>query len=211
MPSWNRDVLNRFIAPGITDFTEAEIPEPVVSGEKVEHWMANHLLSSVFRAQYVGKQRQLAFNIIYRAQACLETHEHARGLTAAYLEGNKPDNPRSRMYYRALRAWEACFLHLQTFVDLIVRLTKAKVFEPEDGSTEQRAYAIANTIKHWGQIVGRDEHQDDDTVPMWLTNAGFATRSCTVTYSELSALLSECAVVANALSDPYEPAAAVAT
>jgi len=206
MPSWNRDILNRFIAPSIADFTEAEIPEPVVEGEKVEHWMANHFLNSVFRAQYAGKQRQLAFNIIYRAQACFETYEHARNLTATYLEGNAPDNPRSGKYYRALRAWEACFLHLQTFVDLIYRLTKTKVFDQGDGSPEQRAYAIANAIKHWGQIVGREEHHDNDTVPMWLTNTGFAARSCSVTYSELSALLSECAVVANDLRDPYERA-----
>lgn len=204
MPSWNRDILNRFIAPGIADFTEAEIPKPAVEGEKVERWMANHFLNSVFRAQYAGKQRQLAFNIIYRAQACFETHEYARNLTAAYLEGNAPGNPRAGKYYRALRAWEACFLQLQTFVDLIVRLMNAKVFEPGDGSPEQRAYAIANTIKHWGQIVGREEHHDDDTVPMWLTNAGFATRVCNVTYGELSALLNECAVVANGLRDPYE-------
>lgn len=206
MPSWNRDILNRFIAPGIAEFTEAEIPEPVVEGEKVAHWMANHFLNSVFRAQYAGKQRQLAFNLIYRAQACFETHEHARSLTEIYLAGNAPDNPSSGKYYRALRAWEACFLHLQTFVDLIVRLTKARVFEQGDGSPEQRAYTIANTIKHWGQIVGREEHHDDDTVPMWLTNTGFATRSCSLTYSELSALLSECAVVANDLRDPYERA-----
>ena len=206
MASWNRDILNRFIAPEIGDFTEAEIPEPLVEGEKVEHWMANHFLNSVFRAQYAGKQRQLAFNIIYRAQACFETYEHARILTAAYLEGNAPDNPRSGKYYKAVRAWEACFLHLQTFVDLILRLTNAKVFEQGDGSLEQRAYAVANTIKHWGQIVSREEHHDDDTVPMWLTNSGFATRSCRITYRELSVLLSECAVVANDLRDPYERA-----
>jgi hypothetical protein len=203
MSSWNRDILNRFIAPGIADFTEAAIPEPLVEGEQVEHWMANHFLNSVFRAEYADKQRQLAFNIIYRAQACFETFEHARTLTAAYLEGNEPANPRSGKYYRALRAWEACFLHLQTFVELLVGLTSTRVFEKGDGSPEQRAYEVANTVKHWGQIVGRDEHLDDDTVPMWLTNAGFATRNGPVTYVELSNLLSECAAVANDLRDPY--------
>jgi hypothetical protein len=206
MASWNHDILNRFIAPGIADFTEAVIPLPLVEGEKVEHWMANHFLNSVFRAQYAGKQRQLAFNIIYRAQACFEAYEDARSLTAAYLDGNEPDNPRSGRYYRALRAWESCFLHLQTFVDLIIRLTQAKVFQQGDGSPEQRAYAIANTIKHWGQNICRDEHHDDDTVPMWLTNSGFATRVCLLSYVELATLLSECAVVANDLRDPYERA-----
>lgn len=203
MPSWNPDLLNRLMAPGIADFTEAEIPEPVVDGEKAEHWMANHFLNSVFRAQYAGKQRQLIFNIIYRAQACFEAHEQARSLTATYLSGNSPNNPRSRNYYKSLRAWEACFLHLQTFVDLIWRLTNVKVFEPLDGSPIQRAYDIANTIKHWGQCIVREEHHDDDTVPMWLTNTGFSTRSYNITYSELSTLLSECAAVADNLSDPY--------
>ena len=110
----------------------------------------------------------------------------------------------SSKYYRALRAWEACFLHLQTFVDLVVRLAKIKVFEPGDGGRRNEPIEVANTVKHWDKIVGREEHHDDDTVPMWLTNSGFATRSCSVTFCELSTLLSACAVVANDLRDPYE-------
>ncbi|WP_156912875.1 hypothetical protein [Methylocaldum szegediense] len=46
-----------------------------------------------------------------------------------------------------------------------------------------------NTIKHWEQYIGREEHHDDDTVPMWLTNASLVTWEASLTYEELAALL----------------------
>jgi len=207
MASWNPKILNRYVAPGIAEFTAAAIPELVLEGEKVESWMANHFLNNVFRAAYAGKQRQFAFNIIYRAQACFEAYDDARTRTQKYLAECTPTNPTTRLYYRALRTWEACFLNLQTFADLIYRMTGTQVFKRGDGTPEQRAYAIANTIKHWGQNIGRGEHHDDDTVPMWLTNDGFATRSSNLFYIELADLLKECAVVVADLKDPYARAA----
>jgi hypothetical protein len=58
------------------------------------------------------------------------------------------------------------------------------VFEKGDGSL-----AHVNTIKHWEQYIGREEHHDDDTVPMWLTNASLVTWEASLTYEELAALL----------------------
>lgn len=91
--SWNPDLLNRDLAPEIAQFTEALIPELIVEGEKVQDWMANHFLNSVFRAQFAGKKLQFVFNIIYRAQACFEGYEEARASTQRFLENGKPDNP----------------------------------------------------------------------------------------------------------------------
>jgi hypothetical protein len=203
MVTWNPDLLNRYIAPGFAQFTAAVIPELASVGERAEHWMANHFLNNVFRAQFSGKQRQFAFNIIYRAQACFEHYEQARSLTLAFLGSRGSGGPGSGAYYRALRAWESCFLNFQVLVDLINRFTGTKVFEQDDGSPQQRAYVIANTIKHWAQNIARSEHHDDDTVPMWLSENGFVSREASLSYQELAALLGEAAVVAHDLMDPF--------
>jgi hypothetical protein len=107
MITWNPDLLNRYIAPGFAQFTEAAISEVASVGERTEHWIANHFLNNVFRAEFPGKHRQFAFNIIYRAQACFEHYEHARSLTVAFLAIKASSNPGSGAYYRALRAWES--------------------------------------------------------------------------------------------------------
>lgn len=96
-----------------------------------------------------------------------------------------------------------CFLHLQQFVDLLLKLTGKEVFARDDGSPEQRAYGIANTIKHWAGDIALGRHDDGDTVPMWLNNSGFTTRHAHLTYAELAMLMAQCSIVANDLADPY--------
>lgn len=204
MVQWSEEIINRYIAPEIYTFTEASIPEPTVTGEKVQHWLANHFLNQLFRAEYKGHQRQLAFNIIYRAQASFEAFEQGAALTKDFLAVTQEGNPPSGRYYRVLRAWEACFLNLQHFVDLIKCLSGQDVFTKNDGSPEQRAYHIANTIKHWAGDILAGKHDDGDTVPMWLNNAGFKTRHTQLGYDELVALLAECATAANDLADPLK-------
>jgi len=49
MITWNPDLLNRYIAPGFAQFTEAAISEVASVGERTEHWIANHFLNNVFR------------------------------------------------------------------------------------------------------------------------------------------------------------------
>ena len=197
-------LLNRYIAPGIAEFSACELPDLKAEHPQADHWLANHFLNTVFRAEYEGKHRQYAVNIIYRAQACFDQYHQARDLTLEYLEQSDPDNPKSRIYFAAITTWEAYFLNLQTFVEVLCRLTGKRIFEQADDSPEQRAYSIANTIKHWGGSIGRDEHHDDDTIPLWLTNTGFRTRTEHLAYAEFAALIRESAVAAEDLVDPYE-------
>jgi hypothetical protein len=76
------------------------------------------------------------------------------------------------------------------------------VFVEGDGSRDQRAYAIANTIKHWGADVAADRHEEHQTIPVWLVNEGITTRSHQLSFSELAAIVAEVATVANLIQDP---------
>ena len=188
MPSWNTDLLNRYFAPGISEFTICDAPDITHAHPEAAHWLANHFLNSVFRAEYKNKYRQYVINQIYRAQSAFADYHEARALTAEFLAKGRSDNPASRLYFRALARWESCLLNVQIFIDVMNKMRKdfgvEPVFKDGDGSCEQRAYHMANSVKHWGANIYAGQHDEGHTVPLWLTNAGLQTVSVNLSYAE---------------------------
>ena len=76
------------------------------------------------------------------------------------------------------------------------------VYKKNDNSREERVCEIANTVKHWGGLVFSNNHQEHDTIPLWLTNSGLKTSTYEISYNELANLISEVALVADELQDP---------
>lgn len=102
MVSYNTSLLNRHLAPNISDFTVCDAPDIYAHHPEASHWLANHFLNSVFRGTFNNKYRQYAINQIFRAQVAFADYHEARGLTAAFLINGKPDNPAIRLYFRAI-------------------------------------------------------------------------------------------------------------
>lgn len=181
MAIFNTELLDRHLAPGISAFTACDAPDIALRHPEAPHWLANHLLNSVFRGAYKNGFRQYAANQIYRAQVAFRDYHEARALTAEFLATGRPENPAVRAYFRALARWESCLLNLQIFIDVMNKmktdLKDEPVFKESDGTTEQRAYSIANTVKHFGSDIAAGRHAEGDTVPLWLTNFGLKTRS----------------------------------
>jgi hypothetical protein len=181
MVIYNIDLLNRYLAPGISKFTVCEAPDIVGKHPEAPHWLANHFLNAVFRGTFKNRFRQYAFNQLFRAQVAYADYQEARVLTAAFLAKGKPDNPAIGPYFQALARWESCLLNLQIFIDVMNRMKREfnddLVFKEGDGTPEQRAYAIANMIKHFGSDVAADKHDENDTVPVWLANDSLRTRT----------------------------------
>ena len=202
---WYSGTLNRNIAPGISEFTQCDAPDLSLSHPQAPHWLANHFLSSVFRGQFQGTHRQYALNLLFRAQACFNRYHSARGLTLQYLSSSDVQNPAIRTYFLALADWESCFLNAQIFIDILNKMGATgspPIFLDGDGSLEQRAYSIANSIKHWGSDLARGRRLDEHTVPLWLSNAGFETRTNKLTFRELCELVEGVALLANDVQDP---------
>ena len=199
-------LLNRYLAPGISEFTRCDAPDITADHPEAPHWLANHFLNSAFRGTFKNKYRQYAMNQIFRAQVSFADYHEARGLTAEYLVKGNPHNPATRAYFRAIARWECCLLNLQIFIDVMNKMKKElkddPVFEDGDGTAEQRSYGMANTVKHFGSDVSCDRHHEEHTVPLWLTNAGLQTHSHALTFRELAKLVSEVATAASELQDP---------
>ena len=205
--SYNIDFLDRYLAPGISVFTTCDAPDISEQHLEAPHWLANHFLNSVVRGAYKNKFRQYAANQIYRAQVVFADYHDAMCLTAEYLRSGRPDNPAIRAYFRALARWESCLRNLQLFIDVMNKMKKdlgdEPVFKKNDGTPEQRAYCIANTVKHFGLDISGERHAKEDTVPMWLTNSGFKTRSHELTYHEMARLVSGVANAGVSYRIPY--------
>lgn len=199
MLQFSRQLLNEFI-PSYDDFTEANVPE--ISGEFVEvgHWMANHFLNRSLRGKF--REGQLPFNLIYRAQAFFEGYEKARDEVQAFMDGRLPGEPRMRHYLSALRAWEGTLLDLQIAIDLMRTLSGKNLFEKLDGSPTQRAYDMANDLKHCASAIAQGRHPDPLTVPIWMTNLGLSSSTLQLTFAELAEHGRELGKVADMFQDP---------
>jgi hypothetical protein len=136
---------------------------------------------------------------IYRAQTALGAYQQASAVTAQFLDEAIPGAPRIALYFRALALWEMCLLNWQILVEVYNELSSDKAFTKGDRSRDERAYEIANSIKHAGAIPAV---ADPTTVPMWLTNEGLRSSRVTLEYSELAQLLDEAVSYARSLIDP---------
>lgn len=199
---YNLDLLERFIVPGISKFEKADIPDLQPQYNQHPYWLTNYFLNCVFSAQYKPPMQQYAFNAIYRTQMAFKDYHEARDLTHSYLINTKPDNPTIRQYFEALSRWESCILNWQILVDLYNKMFKIPAFKKLDKSPDQRAYTIANNIKHWGSKINNGDAAENLTVPLWLMNDGFNTLGEFLSYEELSLLMSQAAQLADEIQNP---------
>lgn len=206
MVSYNTSLLNHFLAPDISEFTACDAPDISTQHPEAQHWLSNHFLNSAFRGTFKNKYRQYVINQIFRAQVAFADYHEARNLVNKFLQTGKPDNPAIRIYFQAVARWESCLLNIQIFIDVMNKTKQdfgdEPVFNENDGTIEQRAYCIANTLKHWGSDIFASRHNEEHTIPMWLTNIGLKTHSHIISYGELAKLISEIANTANELQDP---------
>ena len=201
---WNPDVINKWIAPGISEFTGANVPD--LSGEfaDAEHWVTNHFLNSVFRAGFKDRWRQVVVAYIRRAQNTVIEYAAARRATCVYLDGNQPLNPRIAKYYDAVSKWENCLLQISMAIDLFKWLNQQEgAFEKGDGSKEQRLYSIANHVKHTSSCVESGQCEEIQSIPLWLTNDGLASYDMSVTFDEVAEVVRDIAKLAQEYRDPY--------
>lgn len=203
MVSWNSEILEKHIAPGISDFTEAKIPDLCDDYDQAEYWLTNHFLNNALRTSFKPPIKQYVQNYIFRAEVLFRLYHEARDVTLDYLEGNDPRNPRVSRYYKAISIWETVFLNWAVAFDLIIKLNDNKnIFVKGEGSKEEKAHEIQNEIKHCGGSIFGGHWTETSTIPIWLTNNGISSHNYKISFSELSELVAEVAKFTSELQDP---------
>jgi hypothetical protein len=203
MTQWSSQLLDQLIAPGISGFREAHVPD--LSGEfpQAEYWLANHFLNSVFGSRFKHGHRQIAVAFLRRAQDALSAYIEARDRTQQFLAKAAPGNPGVRSYYLAVAAWEAFVLHCGIAIDLFRWLNEGHgAFRKRDGSAEFRLYTIANQIKHTASCIESGQCLPEHTVPLWLSSLGLESFGLSVSYEEASQVLRDICKLAEGLQNP---------
>jgi hypothetical protein len=104
---WNPVLLNMHLAPGISDFTSACLPDLREPYPEAEHWPASHFLTRVLRGELAGKARQFGVTLVFRARTSLLLYHRARESTLRYLTESSPHRPKLRTYFELAKLAEA--------------------------------------------------------------------------------------------------------
>lgn len=139
------DAKDRFIAPGVSSFESAEIPDMSVYDPQSRHSVSNHFLNSLLRAPYNAPHNACAYNFMRRAEAAFFEHAAARLATLAFLEdGQSPSK-----YATAILHWEVFLSQCwHGYLLLLGFFGERKVFEKGTASTEERLHGLYNAMKH---------------------------------------------------------------
>ena len=198
MVKWNPDLLNEVLAPGVADFTAAEIIDLIPEFDQSTHWMSNHFLNSALGVRYSGDRRINIVTAILRAQLSFAAYHEAKAASDKYLAANDPHNPSARSYFALVGKWEMCVHNVHLFMDAFNKFAMpAKAYTTGDNSEAERLCRLSNDIKHLGRVT-TGEH----TIPMWLTNEGLQSVQSFVSYREIADIIRELARCADILQYP---------
>lgn len=143
--------------------------------------------------------RRTFYNLLRRAEAAFREYSSARQMTMAYLANPNPDSVSE--YIIAIGHWEALLAQTYQAWCLLARRQKI-LFTPEDGSTMQRLNLLYNRTKHAEIAIAAEQLPPDGTLPVWLKNDGLHSVESSLTFEEITEMLEELAVWADAAQDP---------
>jgi hypothetical protein len=191
-------VLNRYIAPDVSDFTSAEIPDMSAYDKESQHWVANFFLNSLLRGEYPAPVGSYMYNYFRRAEAAFREHSEARKATLHFLEGRQSPT----RYAKALHHWEIFLGQAWHGFKILEKCFQFKIFVKGSGSVEERLNHFYNAMKHVESRIENGQILTGATVPAWLTNGGLRSTEAEFSYAETGEVLTEVAKWAKVFSDP---------
>lgn len=192
-------VLEKYIAPEISSFKKAEIPDMSNWAKEAPNWVGNFFLNSILVTSYKPPFNAYAFNFLRRAQAAFIEHKSAREATYSFLESGGQSPTR---YCLALFHWETFLGQAWHAYAILLKAFKSKAFSKGDGSLEERLNNLYNQMKHVESRIECMQMLPEATVPVWLTNDGIKSIDAFMTYGETADVLKQIAVWADALMNP---------
>jgi hypothetical protein len=191
---------DKYVAPHISGFTAAAIPDMSAVSPQQGHWMGNFILSSSFRVVLDDDTRRTFFGFIRRAEAAFREYGEARRLTLAHLENPNPDAVLG--YIMAIGHWEQFLYQADRAVAVLTRQQPKGLFQKNDGSVNQRLNLLYNRSKHLEKAINSGQLPPDGTLAVWLTNDGLEAVDGKLTFTEIAEILTELAETAELLQDP---------
>ena len=195
------EVLDKFLAPGISAFNKADVPCLDNACPDAEHWISNHFLNSLFGHRYNDDWRQVTVTFIFRVQNALRAYRIARMKTLECVRGFQPGRPKSNLYFEAVSQWETALLNIQIALDLFLKVMDPSAIETDDAIRIRRTAA---RIKHFAEDIADGKNSPELTLPMWLASDRLLTRVSYVTFEELAENLAEMGKAAEIMQNPSQ-------
>jgi hypothetical protein len=199
MAPFSAYVLDKFIAPGASVFTEADIPDLSSYHSQSTHWVSSFFLNSVLRAAYKLPLNAYVYNYLRRAEAAFREHSNARTETLLFIRSNRQSPSR---YAAAIFHWEIFLGQSWHAFKLLEKAFGAVLYQEGDGSVEERLNQLYNQMKHVESRIAAGQMLPEATVPVWLTNEGLVSVDARLTYRETGDVLMDIAKWADLLGDP---------
>jgi hypothetical protein len=189
---------DKFVAPEISKFTVASIPDMSAVSDQQDYWLLNFILSG-FNAKVDDSARRRFFNFLRRTEAAFREYEAARQATIRYLENTNPNAIGG--YIIAIGHWEV-FLSQAYQACCLLDVRRNTLFEPGDGSIIQRFNLLYNRSKHAESAITHQQLPPDGTMPVWLKNDGLYCVESGLSFEEIAEVLKDLAQCADAIQDP---------
>ncbi|MPZ83174.1 MAG: hypothetical protein GEV28_23385 [Actinophytocola sp.] len=203
---FNTQLFDELIAPGASQFNEAEIPDMQDRHENRRFWVTHLFLNSVASGRYKSPLNAYATAFLRRAEDAFVMHDLARDATLKLL--TLPQMTPSH-YARALLHWEGFLTQAAQAQHVLLRTIRHlsgdethKVYQPGDGSVEQRLNAVHNALKHAEKRINNNQILPDSVSPVWMTNEGLQSTDANLTWPETGEVLDELARWADGLQNP---------
>jgi hypothetical protein len=188
---------DKFIAPEMSQFSNASIRDMTGVSVEQEHWLSNFILNTIFRVSIDVDVRQTLFNFLRRAQSAFREYSLARDKSLEYLD----DTEAVSAYIAAIGHWEI-FLSSAYQAYLVLDRNQRSLFQRSDGSVLQRLNHFYNRSKHVETAIERGQLAPDSTMTVWLTNTGLRSVDSEISFDEMADVLEDLARWSDAAHDP---------
>lgn len=199
-------LFDELIAPDASKLTHVEIPDMKGRHKEQRFWVSNFFLNSVTRGRFKSPLNAYATSYLRRAESAFVMHDLARSATLDML--TLPQMTPSS-YALALLHWEGFLTQAAQGHHILVRVIRDltgdqayKIYQPGDGSMEQRLHAVYNSLKHSEKRIYNNQILPGSVSAVWMTNGGLRSTDANVSWLETGTVLDELARWADGIQDP---------
>lgn len=132
-------------------------------------WLNAFLLTSSFVVRLSPDKRAYMFNFIRRTEGAFFAYREARNALIDYI--HSPRNVVSP-YFRSLLNFEVCISQCWQGLELFMKDSGQRLYEPDDGSGMERLHGLYIDSKHMDRMIDKGELPDAATASVWITNQG---------------------------------------
>jgi hypothetical protein len=196
---FSNEVRDNLIAPHMSDFTEAKIPEKPTSTPDQEQWVANYYVRTIFLSNGVNlthEGRAHIYGFLRCAVAAFDVYGRARALTLKYLQ----DTGHELVYISAISYWERFVADAWQAVRFLAQ--GKNPFVQGDDSIIERVNTLHNDVKHFYDRINSGKVPLAAPLPIWLTNDGLESTRAKVSFAEMAELLEDIRKYADVLQSP---------